>query len=144
MPDFGASGALEAQNDTLAPSDPEALGRGLECPVAATGRILGARWTIEILFLLARPLRFCELQQAVGGVNPRTLSQRLQFLRAEGLVELAEAEGHPRYGLTQAGAHLVPVLEGLRRWQVAWLPIDRPQRGHEIRGGGNGQENTYG
>lgn len=90
--------------------------------MAATARILGARWTIQILFHLARPLRFCELQQAVGGVNPRTLSQRLQFLRAEGLVELGSANGATRYALTQAGSHILPVLDGLRNWQSRWLP----------------------
>ncbi len=89
--------------------------------MAATARILGARWTIQILFHLARPMRFCELQQAVGGVNPRTLSQRLQFLRVEGLVELLSTGGAARYNLTQAGSDLVPLLDGLRYWQSKWL-----------------------
>ena len=90
--------------------------------MAATARILGARWTIQILFYLARPMRFCELQQAAGGVNPRTLSQRLKFLRAEGLVELRSTGGATRYSLTQAGSDLVPLLDGLRSWQSKWLP----------------------
>ncbi|OGO47443.1 MAG: hypothetical protein A2Z30_02805 [Chloroflexi bacterium RBG_16_64_43] len=92
--------------------------------MAATARILGARWTIQILFHLAHPLRFCELQQAVGGVNPRTLSQRLQFLKAKGLVEQRSGGGVVRYTLTQAGTHLVPMLDGLRNWQATWLPAD--------------------
>jgi DNA-binding HxlR family transcriptional regulator len=70
-------------------------------------------------------MRFCELQQDVGGVNPRTLSQRLQFLRAEGLVELRPAGGVARHALTQAGSHLVALLDSLRNWQSTWLPAGR-------------------
>jgi DNA-binding HxlR family transcriptional regulator len=65
-------------------------------------------------------MRFCELQQAVG-VNPRTLAQRLRFLRAECLIERGASEGTPRYALTVSGEHLVPVLDGLREWQSRWL-----------------------
>ena len=122
MPDFGPSGALERPNGAVVFRTPEPIHRAQECPVAATARILGARWTIQILFYLARPMRFCELQQAAGGVNPRTLSQRLQFLKAEGLVEMRSGGGVPHYALTQAGSHLAPVLDGLRNWQAAWLP----------------------
>jgi len=82
---------------------------------------LGARWTIQILYQLARPMRFCELQNAVGGVNPRTLTQRLRFLRAEGLVEVERSGGAVRYGLSSSGAQLVPVLDSLRDWQKSWL-----------------------
>jgi DNA-binding HxlR family transcriptional regulator len=82
---------------------------------------LGARWTIQILYQLARPMRFCELQNAVGGVNPRTLTQRLGFLRAEGLVEVERSGGAVRYGLSLNGAQLVPVLDSLRDWQKTWL-----------------------
>ena len=121
MPDIGPSGALERPNGAVVFRTPEPVHHAQEGLVAATARILGARWTIQILFHLARPMRFCELQQAVGGVNPRTLSQRLQFLRAEGLVELLSTGGAARYNLTQAGSDLVPLLDGLRYWQSQWL-----------------------
>jgi DNA-binding HxlR family transcriptional regulator len=70
-------------------------------------------------------MRFCELQHAVG-VNPRTLAQRLRFLQEEGLIELGAPGGTPRYALTLRGAHLVPVLDGLRDWQSRWLASTMP------------------
>ncbi len=60
----------------------------------------------------------------MGGVNPRPLSQCLQLLRAEGLVELRSTGGAARYTLTRPGSSLVPLLDGLRYWQSKWLPAD--------------------
>jgi len=117
-------GLAGLQSDQLAEEHLRAPVSGqpdLECPVAATARVLGARWTIQILYQLAQPMRFCELQDAVGGVNPRTLTQRLRFLRDEGLLGVELSGGAVRYGLSSSGAQLVPVLASLREWQKAWL-----------------------
>ncbi len=120
MPDIGPGKALEPRNQPATPITPETGAPASECPVAATARLLGARWTIQILYLLARPMRFVELQHAVG-VNPRTLAQRLKFLRAEGLIEVRDCAGTSHYSLTLSGSHLVPVLDGMRDWQSRWL-----------------------
>ncbi len=120
MPDIGPRKALEPRIQPVTSRTPWKEAPPSECPVAATARLLGARWTIQILYLLARPMRFCELQHAIG-VNPRTLAQRLRFLKAEGLIEFRAPAGTPRYELTESGAQLVPVLDGLRVWQSRWL-----------------------
>jgi len=121
MPDIGPSRPSERPVGGRTPAAPGSGQPDLECPVAATARVLGARWTIQILYQLALPRRFCELQDAVGGVNPRTLTQRLRFLRAEGLVGVERSGGAVRYRLSSSGAQLVPVLASLREWQKAWL-----------------------
>jgi len=98
----------------------------IECPVAATARILGARWTLQIIHHLRQRRRFCELQELAGGVNPTTLSQRLKFLEEQGLIRrlpISDAPPHVEYELTEMGRDLLPVLDALARWAERWLLI---------------------
>lgn len=93
------------------------------CPLALGERILGTRWTMEIVHHLREPKRFCELQELAGGVNPRTLSQRLKTLEEEGIIERRSGDAHPfrpEYGLTAKGEDLLPVLDGLVAWVDKW------------------------
>jgi len=96
----------------------------IECPVAATARILGARWTLQIIYNLRQRRRYCELRELAGGVNPTTLSQRLKFLESRGLVRrlpISDAPRHVEYELTDMGRDLLPVLEAAARWAEKWL-----------------------
>ena len=96
----------------------------IACPVAATARILGARWTLQIIHNLRQRRRFCELQELVGGVNPTTLSQRLKFLETQGLIRrfpISDAPLHVEYELTAEGRDLLPILDALARWAEKWL-----------------------
>jgi DNA-binding HxlR family transcriptional regulator len=96
----------------------------LECPVTATARILGARWTLQIVHHLRERRRFCELQDLVGGVNPTTLSQRLKFLEEQGLIlrlPISDAPPHVEYELTDKGRDLLPILDSLASWAEKWL-----------------------
>jgi DNA-binding HxlR family transcriptional regulator len=43
-------------------------------PFGAVARILGRRWTLELLCYLQERRRFCELEQLVGRINTETLS----------------------------------------------------------------------
>jgi DNA-binding HxlR family transcriptional regulator len=98
------------------------------CPIAAATDLLGQRWTLLIIHFLheAAPsrLRFCQLQDKLGGLNPSTLSQRLKLLEAEGLVKRVEAGTlplHVEYSLTRKGRELDQVVEGLSAWGSKWL-----------------------
>lgn len=88
--------------------------------VAAAAAIIAAKWTPQLLYSLAQgPRRFSELQKEVGGVNPRTLSARLDELEScEVITKTTYAEVPPRieYGLTQKGQDLVPILECMIDW----------------------------
>ncbi len=98
----------------------------LECPVTATARILGARWTLQIVHHLRERRRFCELQDLVGGVNPTTLSQRLKFLEEQGLIlrrPISDAPPHVEYELTDKGRDLLPILDALASWAEKWLVL---------------------
>lgn len=89
--------------------------------IAAAATIIGAKWTPQILYALCQEEvgRFCELQKAVGGINPRTLSARLDELEQAGIVQkTAYAEMPPRieYALTPKGQDLLPILETMVAW----------------------------
>jgi DNA-binding HxlR family transcriptional regulator len=98
------------------------------CPINAAGDLLGRKWSLLVVHYLntAHPgrLRFCELQAALGGLNPATLSLRLKELENAGLVE-RHAEGGQRlpvaYGLTAMGRELGAVVEHLNAWGKKWL-----------------------
>lgn len=94
------------------------------CPVEAISRILGARWTLQIIYQLRTPNRFCELQALVGDVNPTTLTQRLKFLEQEKIIEripLSQNEHVAQYQLTNKGQGLLPIMDELARWSQFWI-----------------------
>lgn len=96
------------------------------CPVDEAARIIGQKWTLQIVHhLLDRPTcRFCELQEALGGVNPSTLSSRLKMLEEEGLVHRVQVSAippHVEYSLTQMGAELHDVIAAITAWSNTWL-----------------------
>ena len=57
------------------------------CSVAACAEIVGAKWTVLIVHDLSEgPRRFTALEHSCAGISPRTLSERLRWLEAEGIV----------------------------------------------------------
>lgn len=84
--------------------------------------LLGRRWCLSIVYAChAGAQRFNEVGQAVGGVSPRMLAQRLAELEEAGVLERRVLDTRPpqvEYRLTADGARLAAVVEGLRRWRV--------------------------
>lgn len=81
-------------------------------------QIVGSKWTALILRDLAGgSKRFRELEKSVGNINPRTLSQRLEFLQAEGIIDTHCECG---YQLTDKGAALIPVIRAMADWGEAY------------------------
>jgi len=89
------------------------------CVKAATD-ILGDKWTPQLLRFFANEetLRFCQLQDLVGGINPRTLSARLTHLETTGIIEKTTTESSTRcdYRLTKKGTALLPIIRDMERW----------------------------
>jgi DNA-binding HxlR family transcriptional regulator len=92
--------------------DDSALARTLEA--------VGDRWTLLIVeALLDRPRRFGELADAVEGIAPNTLSQRLGHLDREALVVARPYQERPprfTYELTETGRDLAAALHMLAEW----------------------------
>jgi len=88
--------------------------------------LLGKRWIGVVLGTLSGgPAGFRALARAVEGISDSMLSDRLGELTAAGLVERTVTDGPPvsvRYGLTDAGAALLPALEEIGRWAERYLP----------------------
>ncbi len=102
----------------------------LPCPVEEAARIVGQKWTLQIVHALMDHdvRRFCELQDALGGVNPSTLSARLKMLEEEGLVQrtqISAASPHVAYRLTPMGDQLSGVIRELTQWSRVWLCGDQ-------------------
>lgn len=96
------------------------------CPVEPAARIVGQKWTLQIVYFLldGRSMRFCELQDRLGGVNPSTLSSRLKMLEEEGIVrrnQISAIPPHVEYCLTEMGCDLEKVIREVTRWSNQWL-----------------------
>lgn len=88
--------------------------------IASAAEILGQKWTALIIRdLHAGQKGFCELERTVEGINPRTLSQRLDELEQHKIVARKasdEVSNRVDYRLTQKGQDLVPILKNMADW----------------------------
>ncbi|HTD08350.1 MAG TPA: helix-turn-helix domain-containing protein [Solirubrobacteraceae bacterium] len=86
--------------------------------VRETADLLERRWQLSILYAaLTGALRFNEFADAVAGISPRMLSERLRDLEAAGLVERTVIPSSPptvEYRLTTKGRRLAPIIEAMR------------------------------
>lgn len=91
-----------------------------QCAVAKTLKVIGSKWTMLVLHnLFEGHNRFGELQRALPGISPKTLSQRLQELEQEGIITrtvFAEVPLHVEYKLTEKGHSLSGVFKSLEQW----------------------------
>lgn len=89
------------------------------CLEAAT-HILGDKWTPHLLrhFVNAETVRFCQLQDLTGGINPRTLSARLASLEENDIIVKLTTNSTSRceYQLTSKGRDLLPILQSMQAW----------------------------
>lgn len=82
-------------------------------------KLLADFWTLRIIESLSKDsLRYCEIQRAVGNVNPTTLSKKLDLLESTKLIIRKEdADGLAvHYALTPLGEHALPVLLEIRKF----------------------------
>jgi DNA-binding HxlR family transcriptional regulator len=88
--------------------------------VRRTADLLERRWQLSIIYAaLTGALRFSEFAEAVAGISPRMLSERLRDLEAAGLVERTVIPSSPptvEYRLTARGKQLAPVVEAMRAY----------------------------
>lgn len=89
------------------------------CVKAAT-KIIGDKWTPQLLrfFVNEESVRFCQIQDLVENINPRTLSARLDALEVEGIIEkvVAPEKSRCEYRLTKKGKALTPILRDMQAW----------------------------
>ena len=89
------------------------------CSVARTWSVIGERWTMMILRECFRGERQFEHFQRKLGLGRNVLTDRLQKLTAEGILERRQYQTRPdryEYRLTQKGEDLYPVMLALIQW----------------------------
>jgi DNA-binding HxlR family transcriptional regulator len=88
--------------------------------VRQTADLLERRWQLSVLYAaLTGALRFSEFADAVAGISPRMLSERLRELEGAGLIERTVIPSSPpavEYRLTTRGCRLRPVIEAMREY----------------------------
>jgi DNA-binding HxlR family transcriptional regulator len=101
------------------------------CMLAVTLERVGDRWTLLVVRDLARgPRRFTDLAGLLGGITPKTLTQRLRELEEDGIIAADREPGRREiwYRLTTAGEELIPVLNHLLLWGMR-NALRRPEPG---------------
>lgn len=91
--------------------------------VRQTADLLERRWQLSIIYAaLNGALRFSEFANAIAGISPRMLSERLRELEAAGLLARTVLPTSPptvEYRLTERGRRLSPIVEALRAYAEA-------------------------
>src|SRR3954471_19984834 len=86
--------------------------------------LIGRRWTGAIIsLLLQKRCRFAELRDAIPEITDRMLSERLQELESEGIVErsvIPETPVRVEYSLTKKGRALASAVEAISDWAHKW------------------------
>jgi DNA-binding HxlR family transcriptional regulator len=91
------------------------------CPCEGIIEIIGKKWTLCIITTIKNEtkIRFNEIQRALEGISPKTLSETLRELEAAGIVKreiFAEIPPRVEYSLTQAGKKLFDAIAPLMIW----------------------------
>src|SRR3981081_2073091 len=97
--------------------------------------LIGRRWTGAIIFVLLKArCRFATLREAIPDITDRMLSERLQELEQEGIVERTVVPDTPvrvEYALTRKGRELATAIKAITDWAHDW--IDLPSAGANAR-----------
>lgn len=98
--------------------------------------LIGRRWTGAIIFVLLKSrCRFAVLRDAIPEITDRMLSDRLQELELEGIVErtvIPETPVRVEYALTRKGRALASAIDAIVEWAHKWsdaeAPVPKPVR----------------
>jgi DNA-binding HxlR family transcriptional regulator len=79
--------------------------------------------------LLKSRCRFAALRAAIPDITDRMLSERLQELEQEGIVERTVVPDTPvrvEYTLTRKGRALAAAMDAIAEWAHKWIPVEEP------------------
>jgi DNA-binding HxlR family transcriptional regulator len=106
-------------------------------PLAAALDRVGDRWSLLLIeALLTGPRRYSELAEAVTGIAPNILAERLRRLEREAIVRATPYQERPRrlsYALTAEGMELAGALRLLADWGARGSTHAEPMR-HAVCG----------
>jgi DNA-binding HxlR family transcriptional regulator len=100
--------------------------------------LITKRGTLEIIMPLCcstNPVRYKTFRQAMKGFSTRTLSNRLNELEKNGIVERRSYNEIPprvEYRLTTKGIELVESIADLLRWMRKWADVKEEKKKTQI------------
>jgi DNA-binding HxlR family transcriptional regulator len=91
------------------------------CPITGVIEILSKKWALLIIGIIGnhKRLRYNEIMKKLGGIGPKTLSDRLKELEKEGLIKrefFSEIPPRVEYTLTGDGIALRNAIIPLMKW----------------------------
>jgi len=91
------------------------------CPLRGIIDLISKKWALLIINALGNcgTLRFNKIMETLSGISPKTLSDTLKDLQAEGLIEresFSEIPPRVEYRLTNDGAELRKSIIPLLKW----------------------------
>jgi DNA-binding HxlR family transcriptional regulator len=92
--------------------------------------LIGRRWTGAVIFVLLKSrCRFAVLRDAIPEITDRMLSDRLQELEMEGIVDrtvIPETPVRVEYALTKKGRALAGPIDAIAEWAHKWSDAEAP------------------
>jgi DNA-binding HxlR family transcriptional regulator len=89
--------------------------------------LIGRRWTGAIIYVLLKSrCRFATLRDAIPDITDRMLSERLQELEQEGIVDrtvVPETPVRVEYALTKKGRALASAFDAIAAWAERWIEL---------------------
>jgi len=96
-----------------------------QCPSRLVLERIADKWTALIIQILSKgTMRYSALQQRIGGISQKMLTQTLRSLERDGLVQRKVYPVVPprvEYSLTRLGRTLIEPLRTLCRWSEKHL-----------------------
>lgn len=100
--------------------------------------LIGRRWTGAIIFVLLKSTcRFATLRSAIPEITDRMLSDRLQELEQEGIVDrtvIPETPVRVEYSLTKKGRALADAMDAIADWAEKWIDAAPAAKARAARG----------
>jgi DNA-binding HxlR family transcriptional regulator len=92
--------------------------------------LIGRRWNGAIIWVLLQDTcRFATLRDAIPDITDRMLSERLQELEAEGVVDrtvVPETPVRVEYALTKKGRALAAAIDSISDWAGKHVTLEKP------------------
>lgn len=116
-------------NKKIVDVDETYAGENLLCPIRYTIDVVGGKWKLPIICMLASglPTRYSSIKRKLTGVTNMMLSQSLKDLEADGIVHREQYNEVPprvEYTLTDKGKSIIPPLMKLAEWGAGHMRED--------------------
>ena len=114
-------------------------GRICFCPLEGIIDVISKKWALLIVNTIGNngKLRFNSLIEELTGISPKTLSDTLKELQAEGIIKresFAEIPPRVEYSLTKDGAELRKSIIPLLKWAATRTNVKKERCASTYRG----------